>query len=110
MLSSVLTRVVQLAGTLILTHFIAPAEYGEVSAAAVCTLTASQLTTFSFGQYLIAHRSPPKVAFQAATVHLLVGLVAMMVVVLLRHPLGNLVDAPGMGRLVPGFAFALIID
>lgn len=110
MLTSVVTRAVQLVGTLLLTRFIAPAEYGAVSAATVCVLTASQLSTFSFGQYLIAHRSPPKVCFQAAITHVLLGAAAMTAVFLLREPLGRFVDAPGMGRLVPGFIVAFMID
>jgi lipopolysaccharide exporter len=110
MAMSVVTRVFQLAGTLMLTRFIAPAEYGEVSAAAICVFTASQISTFAFGQYLIATKAPPKVAFQAAVLHFGLGVVAMALVILLRAPLGLMVDAPGMGRLIPGFALALLID
>jgi PST family polysaccharide transporter len=110
MATSVVTRVAQLVGTLVLTRFIAPDVYGEVSAATICVLTASQLTTLSFGQYIIAHRSPPSVVFQAAVFHFVFGLVAMIAVILLREPLGRLVEVPGMGRLVPGFALAVMID
>ena len=61
------TRVVGLVGTLVLTPLsIAPADYGEVSAAAICVLSASQLTFFAFGQYVIANKSKADVAFQAA--------------------------------------------
>src|SRR6202035_2399049 len=49
MAAGVGTRVVGLVGTLVLTRFIAPADYGEVSAAAVCVLSANQLLVFAFG-------------------------------------------------------------
>lgn len=110
MVASIGTRVVSLIGTLVLTRFIAPAEYGEVSAAVVCVTTAGQLTSFAFGQYLIAKRAPAKEAFQAAVVHLGLGMLAMAVVMLMRHPLGRMVDAPGMGRLIPGLAVAFLIE
>lgn len=50
--------------------------------------TAGALTSFSFGQYLIARRAPPHVAMQAAVVQLGVG--AAGVVYLARGPIGSL--------------------
>src|SRR5277367_4912895 len=50
MATGVGTRVFGLVGTLALTRFIAPAEFGEVSAAAICVLSATQLTFFAVGQ------------------------------------------------------------
>lgn len=110
MLAGVGTRIVGLVGTLVLTHFLAPADYGEVSAAAICVSSASQFTFFAFNQYVIAHRSPPEVASQAARVHAAMVTAAMIVVYLLRGQLGALLDAPGMGRFVPGLAIAMVID
>jgi lipopolysaccharide exporter len=110
MATGVGTRVVGLVGTLVLTRFIAPADYGEVSAAAICVLTASQLTFFAFGQYIIAHKSPADVAFQAAALHMGLGLAAMLVVFVLRGPLGILLDAPAMGRFIPGYAVAVLLE
>lgn len=110
MATGVGTRVVGLVGTLVLTRFIAPAEYGEVSAAVICVQTANQLSSFAFGQYLIANKSEAKVAFQAAVVHFLLGVLAMAAVFALRVPLGAMLDAPEMGRFVPGFALAILFD
>jgi lipopolysaccharide exporter len=110
MATGVGTRVVGLIGTLVLTRFIAPAEYGEVSAAAICVFSASQLTFFAVGQFIIANKSPADVAFQAASLDLGIGAVAMLGVFLLRGPLGHMLDAPEMGRFIPGFAVALMID
>ena len=110
MATGVGTRVVGLVGTLVLTRFIAPAEYGEVSAAAICVLSASQLVFFAFGQYLIANKSRADVAFQAAVIHFGLGVVAMAAVFLLRGPLGLMLDAPDMGRFILGYAVAVLLE
>jgi lipopolysaccharide exporter len=103
-------RIVGLVGTLVLTRFIAPAEYGEVSAALICIQTASVLSFFAFGQYIIAYKAKPDVVFQGAVLHFLLGAVAMAVVYVLRGPLGVMVEAPEMGRFIGGFAIAHMID
>jgi PST family polysaccharide transporter len=103
-------RVIGLVGTLVLTRFIAPAEYGDVSAAAVCVLSANQLVFFAFSQYVIANKSRADVAFQAAVIHFGLGVVAMLAVFLLRGPLGVLLDAPAMGRFIPGYAAAVLLE
>ncbi len=110
MATGVGTRVVGLAGTLALTRFIAPAEYGEVSAAAICVLSASQLTFFAVGQFLIAHKTPPRETFQAGVLNLATGILAMMGVFVLRDPLGVMLDAPAMGRFIAGFALAAVFE
>lgn len=104
------TRVIGLAGTLVLTRFIVPAEYGEVSAAAVCVLSAGQLVYLATGPFVIAHKSPPAVVFQGALLHLLLVTTAMIAVACLRGPLGVLLDAPAMGRFVPGYAVMVLLD
>jgi PST family polysaccharide transporter len=104
------TRVLQLAGTLILTRFIAPDDYGTVLTASIVVMTAGALTSFAFGQYLIAKRAPAEVAAQAMVVYVGLGVVAMAVLYALRGPIGDLVDAPGMGQYVLGFAIANVID
>ena len=49
----------QLVGTLILTRFIAPDDYGAVITASIAVMTAGVLTSFAFGQYLIAKQASP---------------------------------------------------
>lgn len=104
------SRIVGLVGTLVLTRFISPSEYGEVSAALICIQTAGVFTFFAFGQYIIAYKSKPNVVFQASLLHFALGLLAMAVVYLLRVPLGVLVEAPEMGRFIGGFAISHLID
>ncbi len=110
LITGVGARILQLVGTLILTRFIAPAEYGEVYAAVISVSAAHQLSYFAFGQYLIARKSPADEAFQAGVLHLLVGGLAMSVVYLFRAPLGALVDAPDMGRFVPGLILGSMLE
>ena len=74
--TGVTVRALGLIGTLVLTRFIAPAEYGEVSAALICVLTATRLFTFGLGPYVIAHRADAGVTFQALVCHMIAIAVA----------------------------------
>jgi len=103
------TRVLQLVGTLILTRFIAPKHYDPVILASIVVATASAVTSFSFGQYLIAKRGGPEIASQAAAIHLTLGLVALAVVYALRGVIGDLLDSPEMAQYILGFGIALLI-
>ena len=42
------SRVIGLVGTVVVTRFIAPADYGEVTVAAVFVMTANQISTIGF--------------------------------------------------------------
>ena len=85
MLLGVSSRMLQLVGTLILTRFIAPDEYGAVLTASIAVMTAGVLTSFAFGQHLIAKKASPEIAFQAMVVHVALGVVAMAVVFAVRY-------------------------
>lgn len=110
MLLGVSSRMLQLVGTLILTRFIAPDEYGAVLTASIAVMTGGVLTSFAFGQHLIAKRATPEIAFQAMIAHVCLGFVAMAVVVALRHPLGRVFDTPGMSHYVLYYAIAHMLD
>lgn len=104
------SRVLQLVGTLILTRFIAPADYGAVLTASISVMTIGVFTSFAFGQHLIAKRASPELAIQALIVHVGLGVVAMTAVYLLRAPLGELFDTPEMEPFVLGYACAHLLD
>src|SRR6185503_11952846 len=104
------TRLLQLVGTLILTRFIAPDNYGTVLTASIAVITVGAFTSFSFGQYLIARRAPAEIAIQAMIIYVGVGLVAQSLLYALRQPIGNLFDAPDMGKYVLGFAISQLLD
>ena len=105
------SRALGLVGTLVLTRFVAPDVYGEVSAASVITLIASQLSTWGVGQYVIAKpQSGRRVAFHATALHLGLGVIALAAAVALRRPLEPLVNAPGMSAFLPLLAVSVLID
>lgn len=110
MLLGVSSRMLQLVGTLILTRFIAPEAYGAVLTASIAVTTAAVLTTFAFGQYLIAKRATPEVAWQALVVHLGLGVIAMGIVYVFRYPIGEALDVPDMGDYLYAYAIAHLLD
>jgi PST family polysaccharide transporter len=103
-------RAVQLVGTLVLTHFIAPEAYGAVLAASIAVMMIGAFTTFSFGQYLIAKKAEPHVAFQAAAVHVSIGVLVMALVYASRDTLGSWLDSAEMAPYVAGFAAAHVFE
>jgi lipopolysaccharide exporter len=105
------TRVLTLVGQLVLARYMLPEDYGAATNASIVVLTANAFTAFSFGQYLIARRASPEVAFQAWLIHIGLGLAALAVVYPLRGPIGAWLDTPDMGQYLLGFAVAnLVID
>ncbi len=109
--TSVGARALGLVGTLAITHFLAPAAIGEVSDAFVLVTTASQLTTWGFGQYLIAKpESGADVTFHATVFHLALGLLALGVVLLFGSSLSGVLHAPNLGLLLPGLVGAVLAD
>lgn len=104
-------RIVGLVGTLVLARFIAPDEYGEVSVAAVCVVTARQFSTLELGQYLIVKGHEERdAAFHATVVHLALGLAALVAVFVTRDLFGPMLGAPAMGRFIPGFVLAAAME
>jgi PST family polysaccharide transporter len=110
MIFGVGSRLLTLVSTLVLTRFIAPEAYGAVLAASISTTTVGVLTSFAFGQYLIARRATPDVSFQAAAVHTGIGVVAMALLVGFRVPLGELLETPAMAPFVAYYAVAHVLD
>lgn len=108
--TTVVTRLGGLAGTLLLTHFIAPHDLGEVAAASVTVLTVMMVTQLRYGNYLIAKNGTPEEAFNANVVHMALGVVGVVAVILLREPIAVYVNSPKMGQYVPGFAVAGFIE
>jgi lipopolysaccharide exporter len=105
------TRGIGLIGTLLVTRFITPGEYGEVMVAAVLAATASQLSTFGFGQYLVATPDAGRaIAFHATVFHVLLGGVALALLLAVVPGLARMLDVPGLGRLLPGLALAALLE
>jgi lipopolysaccharide exporter len=102
-------RVLGLVGTLVLTRFLAPAEYGEVAVAAACALVAARVATLGLGTYVIAYRTGPEQTFQAFAFHALAVGASCGVLVAFREPLSLAVGSPGMARYLPAIALALFL-
>src|SRR5882724_10975025 len=109
--SGVGSRGVGLVGTLVLTRFVAPGDYGQVMVAAVLGMTANQLSTIGWGQYLVARPDAPRsTAFHVTAFHVGLGALALGVLLLCGGRLGPLLDAPGMTRYLPGLALSVLLD
>ncbi|MSP61013.1 MAG: oligosaccharyltransferase [Myxococcales bacterium] len=104
-------RLCGLVGSLILTRFLAPAQFGKVSAATVVVLLANQVSVFGFGQYVIAHpKAGRDVAFHATLFHLTFGAVGLAAILVARDWLGPLFGVPDLGHFIPGLALAILIE
>jgi PST family polysaccharide transporter len=105
------SRAVGLIGTLVLTRFIAPEEYGQLSTATIAAMTAGYLVNLQFGQYIIikGYRGHG-VAYHAAVCHVCLGWTAITLAFLGRDFLGPWLGSPGMGRFMWGFALAAAMD
>ncbi|HEX6766118.1 MAG TPA: oligosaccharide flippase family protein [Polyangiaceae bacterium] len=105
------SRAIGLVGTLVVTRFLAPAEYGEVTVAAVLVMTANQFSTAGLGQFIVARPDAPRgAAFHATVFHLVLGIAALFVLLGFGDRLGAAVDAPRMARFLPGLALGMLLD
>ena len=105
------TRVVGLVGTLVLARYLAPSDYGEVSAAMIVTTTASSVTTFGVGIYLVTNRDVTREdAFHATCWFLAVGVAALGVAWALSGVLGAWFSAPNLRHFVPLLLLSALLD
>lgn len=109
--SGLVARALGLVGTLLLARFLTPHEYGEVSVAAVLVMTASQLSTLGFGQYLVAKPDASvSTAFHVSVFHAVSGLCALGLLLAFGGAFGDWVEAPGIVPLLPGLVLAALFD
>jgi PST family polysaccharide transporter len=105
------SRALGLVGTLVLTYFVSRDELGEVSDAAVAVVLANQLSTVGVGQYYIARPNAGRdVAWHATVVHVALGFAALLVVLVLQQPMATWMQAPTLGRFLPGLAASGLLD
>lgn len=105
------SRAIGLVGTLLITHLIAPAEYGEVTVAAVLGMSANQFSTIGWGQYLVSRPDAPRsMAFHVTVFHLSLGLLALVALLLGGRYVAPWLDAPNMARFLPGLALSIACD
>lgn len=105
------SRMVGLVGTLVLARYLAPEDYGEVTAAAIVTTTAFGVTTLGVGIYLLSNRTLTRSqAFHATCWFLATGAIAIAAVAALSGPLARWLDAPRLGRYLPVFLASALLD
>ncbi len=111
MVNSVGARVLGLGGTLVLTRFLDPATYGEVSLAAVVVVTATTLSNCGLSQYIVSRPGASRAAaFHATFYFTVLGLLSLAGTLALGGPIGSLIHAPGIGRWLPGLALAAALE
>lgn len=109
--SGVGARAIGLVGTLVITRFVAPAEYGEVTVAAVLGMTANQFSTIGWGQYLVSRPDAPRsMAFHVTVFHIGLGVLALCALLLAGDLLSPLLEAPRAARFLPGVALSVLLD
>lgn len=110
-LTSSVARAVGLVGTLVLTRFLDPDEYGEVSLASVVIMTAGFVSSCGLSQYIVSKPHAGRAAaFHATFYFTVLGIVALGVAIALGGPIGALIHAPGMVRFLPGLALAMALE
>ena len=102
-------RALGLAGTLFLTRFVAPADFGDISAAVVAVGMATQLANFNLGSYVMTHPTDAAAASQALVYHVAAIGAACLGVTLLRDPIAQSLGSPGMSQYVPWLALSTLL-
>ncbi len=110
-LTTVGSRLASLASTLILTRFLAPSVYGQISVAFVATSIASLLASLGVPQFIASRPAATRselfhgsVAFHAA------GVVALALVWAARAELGVVFGAEGAEPFMLGFVVATLVE
>lgn len=105
------SRVVSLASTLLVTRFVDPKSYGEVSVAFVITQLASLAASLGVGQYVSTRpNATRKELFHAAVLFHVVGIVALLFVYFFRAPLGPIFGASGIEPYIVGYTLATFFE
>jgi PST family polysaccharide transporter len=105
------TRLVGLVGTLVLARYVVPSEYGEVSAAVILVASASTMTSFGVGIYLVTNRNISRAeAFHATCWLLVTGVAALGATWALCGPLGRWFGAPHLYQFMPLIAASTLLE
>jgi PST family polysaccharide transporter len=105
-------RAVGVIGTLVITRFLSPDTVGEVSVAAILTMTANWITIWGFGQYYVVRgrgEDRAEVVWHSTFFYLVLGIIAIGAVAFLGGHLTPLLDAPDAAVFVPGMALSVFI-
>ena len=105
------SRAVGLVGTLLLARYLSPDEYGVVMAASIAAATATSVTTFGVGTWLVAN---PEIsrgeAFHASCWFLATGAAVLVATLMLGDPIERWSNAPGLKTFLPVLILAMALD
>lgn len=105
------SRIVSLLSTLMLTRYVAPADYGEVQNTYVVVWMVDLLTQFGIPPYIAGRDDLTKKHIAHATFffHIL-GVVGLAACLIVARPLGPHLGAPHMHLYMPGFVLATLLQ
>jgi PST family polysaccharide transporter len=104
-------RAMGILGTLAITHYLRPHEYGEASIAALVTMAASSASNLGVAQYVAGKPHADRAAvFHATFYYLVVGALALAASVFVGASFGGAIGAPGIGKYLPLLAASAFLD
>ena len=105
------SRVLGLLGSVAITHYLLPQDFGEVGAAVALVMLANQISTLGIGPFVLAKKSEgPRATVHANVLHLATGIVTLGIVIALASPLAALFKAPHASSFIPGMALSVMLD
>ena len=109
--TSVGARALGLVGTLLLARYLSPDDYGVVMAASIAATTASSVTTFGVGIYLVSNPGISRAeTFHASCWFLVTGVAALAGTLMLGDPIGRWSGAPGLAAFLPVLILATLLE
>jgi lipopolysaccharide exporter len=111
-ISSMGGRAVGVIGTLIITRYLAPEVIGEVSDAAILTMTANWITIWGFGQYTVVKgrgEDRKEVIWHATFFYLVLGVISIGAVAIFGGFFAPIFNAEKAAQFIPGMALAVFI-
>ena len=104
-------RVLGIVGTLAITRYLNPEQYGEVSLAALIMVIANLMTNGGLSQYIASRPNAGRdVMFHATFYFLVIGAIGTGLTVLFGEQLGAALHAPSIVKYLPGLALASMLD
>jgi PST family polysaccharide transporter len=109
--TSIGARAIGLIGTLLLARYLTPSDYGVVMAASIAAATASNVTTFGVGIYLVSNAEISRAdTFHASCWFLSTGVVALVATLLLGAPIGRWSGTPGIEVFLPLMILSMFLE
>ncbi len=103
------TRLLQMGGTLAITHFVRKDALGEVMNAAVVALTAHSLSTFGIPHYLVSRKTDRTTAWHATLTLALSGILALAITLALVSPIARWIKTPNLAHYLPLLALSTLL-